>query len=117
MNVMLSGDAEHIVRAEVASGRYDSAQQVVREALRLFQERAIVEQERRGRLNEQIEEGLAQLDRGEGVPGDRVFRALRERSREGSFFERESGFFLGGDPQDAANSACSTAGGKSTNTK
>ncbi len=36
-----------------------------------------IENGRWERIAEQIEEGLAQLDRGEGVPGDRVFRALR----------------------------------------
>ncbi len=43
-------------------------------------EREIDPQERE-RLDWQIEEGLAQLDRGEGIPGEQAFRALREKSR------------------------------------
>ncbi len=81
MNVMLSGDAEEFIHNEVTSGRYDSAQEVVREGLRLLHERGVLEQRRRARLDEQIEKGLVQLDRGEGIPGDQVFEALWAKSR------------------------------------
>lgn len=67
MDVTLSGDIEQFIREEVASGRYDSPQEFVREGLRL--------------LDQQIEEGLAQLDRGEGIPGEDVFQGLWEKSR------------------------------------
>ena len=87
MNVMISGDAERFVREELESGRYDSAQEVVREGLRLLHEREILDHQRRERLNEQIEEGLAQLDRGEGIAGELVFQAQWEKSRK----RREAG--------------------------
>ncbi len=82
MNVTLSGKAEQFVLEEVTRGRYESAQEVVREGLRLLYERSVLETQRRARLNERIEEGLAQLDRGEGIPGDQVFQRLREKSRQ-----------------------------------
>ncbi len=82
MNVTLSGDAEQFVREEVASGRYDSAQEVVRAGLRLLHEHAILEEKRQARLNEQIEKGLGQLDRGEGIPGDQAFQALWDKKSE-----------------------------------
>lgn len=81
MNVRLSKDAERFVRREVASGRYESPQQVVRDSLRLLEEREGLAEGRRTRLNEQIAEGLAELDRGEGLPGEEVLRAIREKSR------------------------------------
>ncbi len=81
MNVTLSGKVEQFVREEVTRGRYESAQEVVREGLRLLHERSLLEAQRRVRLNERIEEGLAQLDRGEGIPGDQAFQALWEKSR------------------------------------
>ncbi|MCP3960282.1 MAG: type II toxin-antitoxin system ParD family antitoxin [bacterium] len=81
MNVKLSGDAERFVRREVTSGRYESAQEVIRDSLRLLQEREVLEERRRERLGEQIEVGLAQLNRGEGIPGKQVFEALRDKSR------------------------------------
>jgi len=74
MNVTISGDAEQIVREELDRGHYDSAQEVIREGLRLLHERSA--------LNDKIEEGLAELDRGEGIPGEQVFEALREKSRQ-----------------------------------
>lgn len=82
MNVMISGDAEQFVREELESGRYDSAQEVVREGLRLLREREVLDHQRRERLNGQIEEGLAQLDRGEGIAGEVVFQAQWEKSRK-----------------------------------
>src|SRR6185295_16632355 len=68
MNVKISGEAELFIREEVASGRYDSPQDVVQEGLRLLHEREHLDQRQwRERLNGQTEEGLAQLDRGEGI--------------------------------------------------
>lgn len=84
MNVTLSGKVEQFVLEEVTRGHYETAQEVVREGLRLLHERSLLEKQRRVRLNERIEEGLAQLDRGEGIPGDQAFRGLRERSRRKS---------------------------------
>lgn len=81
MNVKISGDAELFVREEVASGRYDSPQEVVQEGLRLLHRRETLDQEWRERLDGQIEEGLTQLDNGEGISGEQAFRALREKSR------------------------------------
>lgn len=81
MNVKISKDAERFVRREMASGRYESPQQVIRDSLRLLEEKGLVEDQRRTRLNEQIAEGLAELDRGEGLPGEEVLRAIREKSR------------------------------------
>jgi antitoxin ParD1/3/4 len=82
MNVMLSGDAEQFVREEVESGRYQSAQEVVREGLRLLHERETLDPQRRERLNQQIEEGLAQLERGEGIEGEVALQAQWEKSRK-----------------------------------
>lgn len=81
MNVKISGDAELFIREEVARGRYDSPQEVVQEGLRLLHERETLEQQWQEQLNGQIEEGLAQLDRGEGIPGEQAFGALRQKSR------------------------------------
>lgn len=79
MNVSLTPDLERQIEERVASGRYGSPSEVMREALHLLfrydEERA------RGieLLNERIDEGLAQLDRGEGVPGDEARRLVAER--------------------------------------
>jgi antitoxin ParD1/3/4 len=80
MDVTISGDAEQFVREEVASGRYASPQEVIREGLRLLHEREARDRQQ-GKLNEQIEEGLAELERGEGIPGEQVFQGLWEKSQ------------------------------------
>lgn len=46
--------------------------------LALRENRAALQQ----RLDEEIEVGLAQLKRGEKIPGDQVYAELRERSRQ-----------------------------------
>jgi len=81
MDVKISGDAELFIQEEVASGRYESPQQVVQEGLRLLHEREALDQQWRERLNGQIEDGLAQLDRNEGIPGEQAFQALRDKSQ------------------------------------
>ena len=76
MNVSLTPQLEKWVNTKVATGRYGSASEVVREALRTLVERDML----RERLNRDIAAGLAQIQRGETIPGEKVFRTLRARS-------------------------------------
>lgn len=67
MNVSLTPKLEALVEARVRSGRYRSASEVVREALRLLED---VEQVRAARLKElrkDIAAGAKELDRGRSV--------------------------------------------------
>ncbi len=79
MNVSLPPDLERQIAERVASGRYASPGDVMREALHLLFRQD--EERERGiaLLNEHIDEGLTQLDRGEGVPGDEARRLVGER--------------------------------------
>jgi antitoxin ParD1/3/4 len=74
MNVNLSRDLYQFVRAAVKSGRYTSASEVVRDALREKKENAVREVERK------IEEGLESTRRGELLDGEAVMREMRELS-------------------------------------
>ena len=78
MNVHLTDELEQLVQAKVKSGRYNSASEVVREALRLMEQkdelRAIQLQE----LRKHMDQGLAQAERGEGVDGDVFMQGLLE---------------------------------------
>ena len=65
MNVHLTPELEELVQNKVKTGRYHSASEVVREALLLLEEHDQVTQLRR-----RIDEGLASLDRGEGIEGE-----------------------------------------------
>lgn len=82
MNVSLTPELEGFVQEQVESGLYQSASEVVRESLRLLQERKQDRQARLEVLRKEIAVGLEQLDRGEGVSLDEVVVELRERNRK-----------------------------------
>ena len=76
MNVSLTPELENFVADKVKSGRYTSASEVVREALRLLEEREQLRNLQKQELQKKIAEGLDQLRRGEGIPGEEVFAEL-----------------------------------------
>jgi antitoxin ParD1/3/4 len=57
MNVHLTPELEQLVHSRVSSGRYNSASEVVREALRLLEQRDEVFTLRKEEIRKQIEEG------------------------------------------------------------
>lgn len=73
MNVRLSPELEQLVQSKVKSGRYNSASEVVREALRLLEQRDEDYALRKEEIPKQIEEGWQSAKRGEFVDGDEVF--------------------------------------------
>jgi antitoxin ParD1/3/4 len=85
MNVHLTPQLESLVHAKVRGGRYNSASEVVREALRLMQERDELLELRKKEIAKQIAEGYESLSKGEGVPAGAAFRELdrrHEKSRQ-----------------------------------
>jgi antitoxin ParD1/3/4 len=79
MNVSLTKELEQLVAARVKTGRYLSASEVIREALRLLEERDQLHQLRLAELRRDVKKGLDQLDRGLGGPLDAT--ALKQRLR------------------------------------
>jgi antitoxin ParD1/3/4 len=63
MNISLGKHFEEMIRAKVESGTYANASEVVREALRRFEE----DEEKLTRLREKIAVAQTQFDRGEGI--------------------------------------------------
>lgn len=70
MNVSLTPELEKLVTKKVASGRYGSASEVVREALRLLEDRDHEQQARLGELRAAVTEGTRELDAGRKTPFD-----------------------------------------------
>ena len=70
MNVSLTKELEKLVAAKVKSGLYHTASEVVREGLRLLEERDRLYQLRLEEVRREVKKGLDQLDRGEGRPLD-----------------------------------------------
>jgi len=58
MNISLTPHLEEMIRAKIASGSYNSASEVVREALRLLEEEDQVRSLKLQKLREDIREGL-----------------------------------------------------------
>ena len=81
MNVSLPPELEAFVDSRVASGQYQSASEVVREALQLLQEREMTRQADLEEVRRKIAIGLEQAKRGELLDGEAVFRELERRSR------------------------------------
>ena len=73
MNVNLTPELEQLVRKKLKSGRYNSASEIVREALRLLEQRDQVFKLRKEQIRNQIEEGWQSAKRREFVDGDEVF--------------------------------------------
>ena len=84
MNVSLTDELERRVEERVRNGLYTSASELVREALRLFFEFEEARRREVEELNRRIAHGLAQLDRGEGIPGDKARRETLKRRLRGS---------------------------------
>lgn len=87
MNVSLTPTLERLIQKKVKAGQYHSASEVVREALRLLQERDRLRELRRAELKKEIQIGLDELDRGEGITLNEelipdFFESIKRRGRE-----------------------------------
>jgi len=78
LNVSLSARHRKLIDREVKVGRAGSASEVVREGLRLYEERRLRD-ESIARIRREIEAGVDQLDRGESLDGEQVFKELRAK--------------------------------------
>jgi antitoxin ParD1/3/4 len=74
MNVRILPDLSRFVQDLLADGRYQNGDQVFVEALRLLQTRE--------QLRRDVDAGIAQVDRGEGLDEDEVFEGLERRISE-----------------------------------
>jgi antitoxin ParD1/3/4 len=74
--VNLTSDLAGFVQEQTRSGKYTSASEVVQEALRLLEAAERIRANRLGDVKAKIAEGLASLNRGEGLDGEDVFREL-----------------------------------------
>jgi len=82
MNVSLTPELEKFVSDKVASGRYTSASEVVREALRLLEEHEQSRAEQLAAFNRELQARLDSLDRGEYVTAEESLRRIQEKSAQ-----------------------------------
>ena len=81
MNVSLTPALEKLIQTKVKTGLYNSASEVIREALRLLDEQDRLRRIRLEDLKREIAVGIDQADRGELVDGKEVFQKLRARNK------------------------------------
>lgn len=82
MNVSLTPELEKFVNNKVHTGRYNSASEVVREALRLLEEHEQSRAAQLGEFNKELGRRLAALDRGKHVDPVEVRSRLQRKSEE-----------------------------------
>lgn len=73
MNIDLPAAASEFIDGLVASGEFQSAEEAVAAGIQLLISRQ--------QLRADIERGIDELDRGEGLDGKQVFAELRERAK------------------------------------
>lgn len=83
MNVSLTPELEKFVQDKVDTGRYTSASEVIREALRLLEKREERTREREQALKAfqtELDRRIAEADAGGWIDGEEAFTRLRAKS-------------------------------------
>jgi antitoxin ParD1/3/4 len=82
MNVSLTTELENFVSAKVESGRYNSASEVVREALRLLEEHDGARAAQLAGFNQELGRRLSTLDQGKHVTAADAKARLKRKSEQ-----------------------------------
>lgn len=83
MDVSLTPELEKLVKMKVESGLYNSASEVVREALRLLISRDDLNESRINALKSDIQKGIFSLDDGKGVEmTEDLFNSIKKSGRQ-----------------------------------
>jgi antitoxin ParD1/3/4 len=78
MNINLTPELEQLVHAKVQSGRYNSASEVVREALRLMEQRDELRDLQLSELRRRMDRALDESARSAGTDGETFMQAMLE---------------------------------------
>lgn len=83
MNISLSPEWESWIQQQIALGSYQSASELIRDALLILREQNQLRELRQAELQRQLSIGLEQLERGEGEPlSSEVLADIKRRGRE-----------------------------------
>ncbi|MDZ7965539.1 MAG: type II toxin-antitoxin system ParD family antitoxin [Nostoc sp. DedSLP03] len=77
MYIKIKPELEQFIQAQLASGRFTNADDVINEAFKLLQER----QQRLEELQQKIAVGTEQIAKGQVTDGEVVFARLQEKIR------------------------------------
>ncbi len=76
MNINLTPELEQLVQSKVQSGRYNSASEVVREALRLMEQRDELRTLQLTELRRRMDRALDESARSAGTDGETFMKAM-----------------------------------------
>ncbi|MEH2293297.1 type II toxin-antitoxin system ParD family antitoxin [Nostoc sp.] len=79
MNITLKPEVEQFIQAQIASGRFANAEEVISKALKLLEERDKEYQEWVEETRQKVDVAIAELERGEGLDGETVVMQILER--------------------------------------
>lgn len=79
MNVSLTPELENLVNQKVKTGLYNSASEVLREGLRLLQQRDEMREAKLNALRAEIQKGIDDLEAGRYRDGAEAMAEIRER--------------------------------------
>ena len=82
MTISLTPELDDLVNAQIESGRFTTAQEVIVEGLRLLENRESARAKELVALNEMLQERLDSLDRGEFVDPDELRTEFKQMSAE-----------------------------------
>ena len=77
--IQLSPELEQLIQQDIQRGGYQSVEQFVERAIQLLHDEEHLLQEHKDAIHTAIGQGLAQLDRGECIPGDVLRARLQEK--------------------------------------
>jgi antitoxin ParD1/3/4 len=79
MAITLDPATEQRIQRELERGHYREPAEVIAHALNLLEAEEEWLEMSKPALNRRLEESIAQIDRGEGIPGDRLLEVLAQR--------------------------------------
>ncbi|WP_442949873.1 type II toxin-antitoxin system ParD family antitoxin [Nostoc sp.] len=80
MNISLTTELEQFIQSQVASGKYNSNEEVILAGIKLLEERERIYKGRFEELQGEIAIGVEQLDRQERLDGREVIEQLRQKN-------------------------------------
>lgn len=82
MTIQLKPEQKKFIEAQVASGKYNSPEEVMDKMFLVFERLQSEYEEWLTETRAKIEEGIESLDRGEGMNGETVIARLRDKLRQ-----------------------------------
>lgn len=82
MNIQLKAEYEQFIQTQIATGRYENAEDVIVKALKLLEEWEKGHQEWEELTKKKLAAGLASIERGDVVDGEVVMVRLEDKLRK-----------------------------------